>query len=68
MHLPYKVLREVAEVVRPRHVRMTEQVCLRVLWLIAVTQKELEEVEEPQPFQPLVRALWALIRLAWEWT
>ena len=46
-YLSYEVLCDVAEVVRPWNVRVVEEICLRVLGLIAIPNEELEQVEQP---------------------
>ena len=49
-NLPDEVLRNVGEVIWPRHICMTEQISLWILRLIAIPEEELEKVEQPQPF------------------
>ena len=46
-YLTDKILRDVAEVVGPWNIRVFEQIRLRILRLIAVTHKELEQVKQP---------------------
>lgn len=50
-YLPYEVLREITEVIRPRHIRMCEEVLVRVVRFIAIPQEELEQMEETEPVQ-----------------
>ena len=45
MYLPYKVLREVAEIIRPWHVRMTEKIWFGLLGVVTIAQEQLEQVE-----------------------
>lgn len=56
-NLAHEVLRDVAEVVRSRYIRMTEQVNFLVVWVVTISEEKLEQVEEPYPIQPLSRAL-----------
>ena len=48
-YLPYEVFGEVAKVIRPRYIRVTEQVLIWVLWFITVPKEQLEEVEQSDP-------------------
>lgn len=44
-----KILGEIAEVIRPRDVGVCEEVLVRILGIVAISQKKLEQVEEPKP-------------------
>lgn len=57
LYLPDKILRKVAEVVGPRYICMSEEVLIWVFRVVAVSKKELEEVEEPNPIQTLYGTL-----------
>ena len=56
-HSPYEVLRDVRKVVRPRHIRVGKKVLLRVIRIITVSEKELEQMEQAQEIKLLVGAL-----------
>lgn len=50
-YLPNEIFRKVAEVVRPRNVRMREQVLIWVLGFVTIPEEQLEEMEETDPVQ-----------------
>ena len=41
-HSPHEILSDIREVVWPWHIRVSEEVLLRIVRIITVTQKELE--------------------------
>ena len=48
-YLPYEVFGEVAKVIRPWYIRVTEQVLIWVLGFITVPKEQLEKVEKTEP-------------------
>ena len=58
--LSHEVFGNVREVVGLGHVAMLEQVLLRVLRVVAVTEKELEKVEQAQELRAPDSALYGL--------